>query len=77
MIEVVIWQGYKDFALELRSIIFHIIGFGVINIVGVDSSKARIGDIVVEIIRNGFDIKAQVWMKVYDGNRAWRSIVQF
>ncbi len=60
------------FALELGFIILHIIGFGLINIVGLDPSKTRIGDIVVKITHNGFDIKAQVWMKVHDGNKAWK-----
>ncbi len=60
------------FALELGSIILRIIGFGIINIVGLDLSKTRIGDIVVEITHNGFDIKTHVWMKVHDGNRTWK-----
>jgi hypothetical protein len=65
-------KDIRIFALELRSIILHIIGFGVINIVGLDLSKTKIGNIVFEITHNGFDIKAQVWMKVHDGNRAWK-----
>ncbi len=40
-------------------------------------SETRIGDIVVKITHNAFEIKAKVWMKVCDGSRAWRDVAQF
>jgi hypothetical protein len=30
-------------------------GFGVINIIGLDPTKARIGDLVIKIFHNGFE----------------------
>jgi len=43
------------FALELRSTIFHIMTFEVINIVGLDPLEAKLGDIIRRISHNGFE----------------------
>lgn len=45
------------FTPEPRLIIFYIIGFGVINIFGLDPSEARIGDIVIIMSHNEFKTK--------------------
>ncbi len=46
------------FTLEPRLIILYIISFGVINILGLDPSKSRIGDITIRMSHNGFKTKA-------------------
>jgi len=43
--------------------------FGVIKIVGLNPSKARMRDIVIRVSHNGLETWAQVWMN--NGNRAW------
>jgi hypothetical protein len=55
--------------LEPRSITVRITNFGVINIFGIDPSKAKMGDIAIKVSRNGFETRAQVWMKIHNGNR--------
>jgi len=55
--------------LEPRSIILRIMSFGVINILGLDPSKAKMGDIAIKASHNGFETWAQVWMKIRNGNR--------
>jgi hypothetical protein len=42
------------FTLEARLIILYIIGCGVINIFGLDPSKAKIRDIAIRMSHNGF-----------------------
>jgi hypothetical protein len=49
------------------------LGFGIVVVVGVNLDKARIGDVAVEIAHNGFYTHAQVWMKLRDGARGWKS----
>jgi hypothetical protein len=46
-------------------------GFGVVSLVGIDPDAARVGDIAVEISHSGFYTRAQVWLKVTNGTRAW------
>jgi hypothetical protein len=55
--------------LEPRSIILCIMSFGVINILGLDPSKAKMGDKAIKTSYNGFEIEAQVWMKIHNGNK--------
>jgi hypothetical protein len=43
--------------------------FGVINILGLDPSKAKMGDIAIKASYNGFETWAQVWMKIRNGSR--------
>jgi hypothetical protein len=45
--------------LEPRSIILHITSFGVINILGLNPSKAKMGDIAIKASCNGFETWAQ------------------
>ncbi len=49
------------------------LGCGVVSLVGIDTNKARVGDIAVEIAHSGFYIRAQVWVKVIDRARGWVS----
>ncbi len=53
------------------------LGFGIVTIVGVSLNKAHVGDIVVELMHNGFWIRAQVWVKKWHGARKWASSVEF
>ncbi|CAK9253764.1 unnamed protein product [Sphagnum jensenii] len=50
------------------SVILHFVGFGVVRIVGINPSEARIGDVAVEVAHSGFYTRAQVWLKVTDGS---------
>jgi hypothetical protein len=45
--------------LEPRSIILRITSFGVINILGLNPSKAKMGDIAIKASCNGFETWAQ------------------
>jgi hypothetical protein len=40
------------------------LGFVVVAIIGVSPNEAQVGDIVVELMHNGFCIRAQVWVKM-------------
>jgi hypothetical protein len=45
------------FTPKPRLISLYIISFGMINILGLDPSKARIGDIAIRMSHNGFKTK--------------------
>jgi hypothetical protein len=49
----------------------HLLGFGVVTFVGIDPDEAQVRDVEVEIIHNGFNAHAQVWMKLWNGARGW------
>jgi hypothetical protein len=49
------------------------LGFGVVTVIGIDLNEAQIGDVVVEIVHNGFYTHVQVWLKLKDGARGWGS----
>jgi hypothetical protein len=53
------------------------LGFGVVVIIGVSPDEAQAGDIIVELMHNGFCMKAQVWVKIQDGTRGWVSSARF
>jgi hypothetical protein len=55
------------------AIILRFLGFGVVSIVGIDPDQARVGDIAVEVVHNGFYTRAKVWVKVVNGTRGWAS----
>jgi hypothetical protein len=40
-------------------------------------NEARAKDIVVELMHNGFCMRAQVWMKMQDGGGRWVSSARF
>ncbi len=46
------------FALELRSIIFHVMTFEVINFVGLDPLEAKLGDIIIRISHAGVESRS-------------------
>jgi hypothetical protein len=56
------------------AVVLHLLGFGVVTIVGIDPEEARVGDIAVEVAHNGFYTRTEVWLKVRDGARGWESI---
>ncbi len=47
-----------------RTLILRQLGFGVVAIIGMNPDEAQVGDIVVELMHNGFYMKAQVWVKM-------------
>jgi hypothetical protein len=53
------------------------LGFGVVAIIKVSLDKAQAGNIVVELMHNGFCTKAQVWVKMQDGVGGWVLSVRF
>jgi hypothetical protein len=53
------------------------LGFGVVAIIGVSHDEAQAGDIAMELIHNGFCMRAQVWVKMQDGTRGWVSSARF
>ncbi len=53
------------------------LGFDVVTIIRVSPDEAQTGDIVVELMHNGFCIRAQVWVKMQDGTRGWVSSARF
>jgi hypothetical protein len=50
-----------------------LLGFGVVILVGINPNEVHIGDIVVEIIHNGFYTRVHVWVKIRNGARGWES----
>jgi len=58
---------------QIGAVVLHFLGFGVVTVVGIDPNEARIEDVAVEVVHNGFYTRAQVWLKVKDGARGWRS----
>jgi hypothetical protein len=45
----------------------------VVTFVGIDLDEVRVGDVVVEIVHNGFYTSAQIWLKLTNGARGWGS----
>jgi hypothetical protein len=60
-----------------RALILHQLGFGVVTILGMSPDETQAGDIVVELMHNGFCTKAQVWVKMQDGAGGWVSSARF
>jgi len=58
------------------AVVLHFLGFGVITLVGIDLEEARIRDIAVEIIHNGFHTRVEVWLKVRNGTEGWVLVSQ-
>jgi len=53
-----------------------LLGFSVVTFVGIDLDEAQVGDVVVEIVRNGFYTHPQVWLKLRIGTRGWGSTLE-
>ncbi len=53
------------------AVILRFLGFGVVQLVGIDPDEARVRDIAVEVAHSGFYSRAQVWLKVINGARGW------
>ncbi len=64
-------------APRIGTLILRQLGFGVVVIVGVNPDETQVGDIVVELVHNGFCTKAQIWMKMQDGAGGWVSNTRF
>ncbi len=45
---------------QVRAVILRHLGFGVADIVGMSLDETQVGDIVVELVHNGFYTRAQV-----------------
>ncbi len=52
------------------------LGFGVVIIVGINHDEAWIGDVVIEIIHNGFYTHVKVWIKIRNGAKGWESTLK-
>jgi hypothetical protein len=59
------------------AVVLRLLGFGVISIVGIDPGEARIGDVAIEIAHSGFHTRAEVWVKLSNGDRGWASVSSF
>jgi len=53
-----------------------LLGFGVVIIVGINRDETWIGDVVVEIIHNGFCTHVQVWINIRNGAGGWESTLE-
>ncbi len=54
-------------APQIVALILHQYRFDVVTIIGMSPNEAQAGDIVVDLMHNGFCTKAQVWVKMQDG----------
>jgi hypothetical protein len=59
------------------AVVLRLLGFGAISIVGIDPGAARIGDVAIEIAHSGFYTRAEIWVKLSNGDRGWTSISSF
>jgi len=57
-------------------VILRFLGFGVVNLVGIDPDEARVGDVAVKVAHSGFYTRAEVWLKVRHGASDWVSIFE-
>jgi len=57
-------------------LILCLLGFGVVNIIGLNPDEVQVGDFVVELSNNGFYTRAQVWIRMYNGAGGWESTVE-
>ncbi len=62
---------------QVRTVILRHLGFSVADIVGMSLDETQVGDIVVELVHNGFYTRAQVYVKMQDGARRWVSSARF
>jgi hypothetical protein len=54
-------------------LILWLLGFGVVNIIGLNPDEVQVGDFVVELSNNGFYTWAQVWIRMHNGAGGWES----
>jgi hypothetical protein len=59
------------------AVVLRLLGFGVISIIGVDPGEARIGDVAIKMAHSGFYTRAEVWVKLSNGDRGWALISNF
>jgi hypothetical protein len=62
---------------QIGELILCQLGFGVVAIVGMSHDEAKAGDIAIELVHNGFCTRAQVWLKMQDGEGGWVSSARF
>lgn len=56
--------------------LLHLVGFGVVNVIGFDPTEVAIGDIAVKVTHSGFLSKVYVWVKLQDGPQGWGIVAQ-
>ncbi len=61
---------------QIQTLILHLLGFGIVILVGKNPNEAQVEDVAVEITHNGFHTRAQVWVKIRNGIRGWKSTSQ-
>ncbi len=58
----------------LGSLILHIVGFAIVQIVGFDPKEARPGDLAIGIALSRFFIRAAVWLMTSIDDWSWAFI---
>jgi len=51
--------------LNTETLVFKIIGFANINIVGFDLAVSKLGDISIGVLNLGYFVKATLWLKTH------------
>jgi hypothetical protein len=54
----------RQIGLQIRALVLHLLGFGILVFVGINPNKVQIGDLAFELSHNRFSQKAQVWIKM-------------
>ncbi len=62
---------------QIGALILYQLGFGVVTIVEVSLNKAQAGDIAIELVHNRFYTRAQIQLKMQDGEGGWVSSARF
>jgi hypothetical protein len=58
---------------QIGVVVLHVLGFGVMTFVRMNPDEAQVGDVVIEIVHNGFYTHVQGWLKLRNGARGWGS----
>jgi hypothetical protein len=58
---------------QIGALILHLLGFGIMILMGINPNEAHIGDVAVKITHNGFYTRVQVWVKIRNGVGGWES----
>jgi hypothetical protein len=69
--------GIESYGPQRGAVILRAIRFGVVRIVGIEPSQARIGDLAVEVTHSGYFTRARVWLKAIDGAGRWTCTSEF
>jgi hypothetical protein len=62
---------------RLSSIIFNILGFAFLRIIGINIAHAQIRDLTINIVYIGFFTFVKIWVKLRDVKLGWITLVLF